>query len=91
MKNFVFLCWQIYYETIRKISPGEELLLGPREPIQLDGMNEGDNDVDVDDGDGENENDESKNESGNEETDEEGEDGSVKCIKCDKIFHDIFV
>ncbi len=89
MKNFAFFYWQIYYETIRKISPGEELLLGPREPIQLDGMNEGDNDVDVDDGD--NENDESKNESGNEETDEEGEDGSVKCIKCDKIFHDIFV
>ena len=82
-------CRQIYYETIRKISPGEELLLGPREPIQLDGMNEGDNDndVDVDDGDA----DESKNESGNEETDEEEEDGSVKCIKCDKIFHDIFV
>jgi hypothetical protein len=40
-----FSIFQIYYETIRKISPGEELLLGQRDPIQLDGMAEGEVDV----------------------------------------------
>jgi hypothetical protein len=30
---------------MRKISPGEELLLGQRDPIQLDGMAEGEVDV----------------------------------------------
>ncbi len=79
--------FQIYYETIRKIVPGEELLLGPRDPIQLDGMNE---EHDNDGGDLEDA-DDSKHDSGAEETDEEDEDGAVKCIKCDKLFHDIFV
>ena len=78
--------FQIYYETMRKVAPGEELLLGPRDPIQLDGTNEGDLDTgDIED------QDDSKHESGAEETDEEDENGAVKCIKCDKIFHDIFL
>ena len=68
---------------MRKLSPGEELLLGQRDPIQLDGMAEGD--VDVED------QDDVKHDSGAEETEEEEEDGSVKCIKCDKIFLDISV
>ena len=31
-----FVSLQIYYETLRKILPGEELSLGPKEPIVLD-------------------------------------------------------
>ena len=31
---------QIYYETICDVNAGEELLLGPKEPIRLDGSGE---------------------------------------------------
>jgi ecotropic virus integration site 1 protein len=40
------LAGQIYYETTRDISAGEELLLGPKEPIHLEGSGEdGDGDL----------------------------------------------
>ena len=35
-ENILRVYQQIYYETLRKILPGEELSLGPKEPIVLD-------------------------------------------------------
>jgi hypothetical protein len=32
----VVTCQQIFYETTAEVGPGEELVLGPREPLQLD-------------------------------------------------------
>jgi hypothetical protein len=32
----VISCRQIFYETTAELGSGEELLLGPREPLQLD-------------------------------------------------------
>ena len=87
------LLWQIYYETMRKVLPGEELLLGPKDPIVLDpsatansghGGPESIHDLHQ----------ESASNSSLTKMDieeEDDEDDGVKCIKCDKVFHDIFM
>jgi hypothetical protein len=69
---------------------GEELLLGPREAIQLESMVEGDLENEANECEDQDQ-DDSKTGSGIDETDDEDEDGGVKCIKCDKTFHDIFM
>ena len=78
------LAGQIFYETVRDIQPGEELYLGPREAIQLDGAGE------VDDRDREDIADIKRPDSAGEE-DVEGDDADVKCLVCDKIFPDVYV
>ena len=73
---------QIYYETMRNILPGEELLLGPKEPIVIDSSNPSTS-IDEPPTNGI-----TKLESAEDEDEEE--DG-VKCIKCDKVYSDIFL
>ncbi len=93
IKHFL-LGGQIYYETTRKIDVGEELLLGPKEPIRLDGSTgsssttgssqNGDAEMDRN-------SDNPMSKTGEEsEVSEDDDDEGVKCIKCDKVFLDIF-
>ena len=83
---------QIYYETMRKIDVGEELLLGPKEPIRLDGST-GSNSTGGSSHNGEAEMDRNSDnpmsKTGESEVSEDEDDG-VKCLKCDKMFLDIF-
>lgn len=88
------LAGQIYYESSRKIEVGEELLLGPKEPIKLDGSNSASSTTGSSHN-GETETD--RNSDGNPALSKTGEseisdeeDEGVKCIKCDKLFLDIF-
>ena len=74
----VLLAGQIFYETLREIRPEEELCLGERDPIQLDGgAEDGRQEERVED----------------REEDEaiEIEDDGVKCLVCDKIFPDVYM
>jgi len=93
IKHFL-LAGQIYYESSRKIEVGEELLLGPKEPIKLDGSNSASSTTGSSHN-GETETD--RNSDGNPALSKTGEseisdeeDEGVKCIKCDKLFLDIF-
>ena len=123
--HFIFIFPQIYYETIRRIPQGEELLLGNKDPIQLDGngmeqqsqtsMNFSANDEDRERDTNGNTNlgggsstggllalsvgalagtspggKHSSHSAAEEDTDDEDDDNGRKCIKCDKIFHDIY-
>ena len=119
---FIFLFQQIYYETIRRIPQGEELLLGNKDPIQLDGNGmeqQSQNSMNFSANDEDRERDSNGNTSlgggpstggllalsvgalsstspggkhsaAEEDTDDEDDDNGRKCIKCDKIFHDIY-
>ena len=75
---------------MRKVLPGEELLLGPKEPIVLDpsaGSSGGPESI-------HDPHQESASNSSMTKMDieeEDDEDDGVKCIKCDKVFHDIFM
>lgn len=81
---------------MRKIDVGEELLLGPKEPIRLDGST-GSNSTggsshngDLTENDQNSDNPVSKTgEDEGESEASEGEDEGHKCIKCDKMFGDI--
>ena len=120
MTFFLFL--QIYYETIRRIPPGEELLLGNKDPIQLDGNGmdqQSQSGITLSASDEDRERDANgntnigggsgaggllalsvgglagtspggKHSGAEEDTDDEDDDNGRKCIKCDKIFHDIY-
>ncbi len=84
----VLLAGQIFYEACRDIRPEEELCLGEREPIQLDGGGGGD----VGGGggrDGDHKGADLEDEEDDEELDPE--DNGVKCLVCDKIFPDVYV
>ena len=83
----VLLAGQIFYEACRDIRPEEELCLGEREPIQLDGGG------DVGGGGGGRDGDHKGADLEDEEDDEEldPEDNGVKCLVCDKIFPDVYV
>ena len=115
---------QIYYETTCDVNAGEELLLGPKEPIRLDGSGEkGENDSAIlasmmgaggqhsggnSNGSGVDSAEEGevilkptpggsgKDDIAVDSMDEDGhvsdndEEDGVKCIKCEKIFPDIF-
>ena len=114
---------QIYYETIRRIPAGEELLLGNKDPIQLDGSGmeqQSQNSLNFSATDEDRERDNNGNTSlggsssgaggllalsvgglsggspggkhsgMDEDTDEEDDENGRKCLKCDKIFHDIY-
>ena len=70
---------------------GEELLLGPKEPIRLDGSTASstagsshNGEVEMD-----RNSDNPMSKTGESEVSEDEDDG-VKCIKCDKLFIDIF-
>lgn len=98
LKHFL-LAGQIYYETTRIIEAGEELLLGPKEPIKLDGNHESSNNGNgSQNGDSSNLSDRnseniSVSKTGGESEiseEEDDDDEGVKCIKCDKLFMDIF-
>jgi hypothetical protein len=39
----VLTCQQIFYETTAEVGAGEELLLGPREPLHVDMLGESTN------------------------------------------------
>ena len=114
--------FQIYYETIRRIPPGEELLLGNKDPIQLDGSGmeqHSQGGMTLSDADEDRERDTNgntnlgggsgtggllalsvgglasdsaggKHSGTDEDTEDEDDDSGRKCIKCDKIFHDIY-
>jgi hypothetical protein len=84
----VLLAGQIFYEACRDIRPEEELCLGEREPIQLDGGG-----GDVGGGGGGRDGDHKGVDLEDEEDDEEldPEDNGVKCLVCDKIFPDVYV
>ena len=97
---------QIFYETSREIQAGQELLLAPKEPIELNG-NEG-NFGGGGSGDDSISEDQTKldlgsrsdlnrsvdegqsGEEGGIDEDEEDDEDGVKCIKCEKAFLDIF-
>lgn len=104
LKHFL-LGGQIYYETTRNIEAGEELLLGPKEPIKLDGNHESSAAPSAISGNGSQNGDSNlslemdrnssdakldRERGGESEISEEEEDEGVKCIKCDKLFLDIF-
>lgn len=91
---------------MKKILPGEELVLGPKHPIVLSGPEVGDDQQRSDDGhcDPMSNNGfgaaslaESLGSSGAsgkphdvDDAETEDDEDGVKCIKCDKVFHDIF-
>ncbi|XP_011302457.1 PR domain zinc finger protein 16-like isoform X2 [Fopius arisanus] len=82
----VLIGGEIVYEAVRDISTGEELLMGPREPLQLQDMH----------GDNTNE-DRSDRETGSQhsgtadEDKEEDEEGEIRCPGCNKPFQEIDV
>ena len=80
---------QIFYETIRPVHPEEELCLGARDPIQLDGgeSGAGGNDAIGED----NKEVAGEHEKDGEDEKEEIEDNGVKCLVCDKIYPDVYV
>jgi hypothetical protein len=80
----VLLAGQIFYETCRDLRENEELCLGPREPIQLDGGGEGGRS-----GGGGKAADMEEEEEDEEELDPE--EHGVKCLVCDKIFPDVYM
>ena len=89
----VLLAGQIFYEACRDIRENEELCLGQREAIQLEGGGGGGGEV----GGGRRAvgvHKEADLEEEEEEEDEEEldpEDHGVKCLVCDKIFPDVYV
>ena len=95
----IFIFSQIYYETTRNIEKGEELLLGPKEAIRLDGSTSTGH-CSTGSTAGSSHNGEASetdrnsdhlvsSKPGESEVSEDEEEG-VKCIKCDKVFGDIF-
>uniref|UniRef100_A0A0K2VES7 Transcription factor hamletlike [Bombus terrestris] n=1 Tax=Lepeophtheirus salmonis TaxID=72036 RepID=A0A0K2VES7_LEPSM len=104
VKN-VLIGGQIYYETLRDIYPGEELILHPKEPILLDGERSSLSSPSR----GSSHKEEGFNEgsslrrvpgggppnTGEEDilitTEEEQELEGVKCLNCDKNFEDIYI
>jgi hypothetical protein len=85
----VLLAGQIFYEACRDIRPEEELCLGEREPIQLDGGGGGDVGGGGVGRDGDHKGVDLEDEEDDEELDPE--DNGVKCLVCDKIFPDVYV
>jgi hypothetical protein len=83
----VLLAGQIFYEACRDIRPQEELCLGEREPIQLDGG--GESGGSRHSGGGDPKGADLEDEEDDEEQDPE--DNGVKCLVCDKIFPDVYV
>ena len=87
----ILLAGQIFYEALRTIQPEEELCLGARDPIQLDGGVAGGGEGG---GDGL-----SCDEEGGKERRKEGEagggteleDNGVKCLVCDKVYPDVYM
>ena len=73
------------------IEIGEELLLGPKEPIKLDGSSASSTTGSSHNGETETDrnSDNPVSKTGESEISDE-EDEGVKCIKCDKLFIDIF-
>ena len=82
----ILLAGQIFYETIREVRPDEELCLGDRDPIQLDGGGGV--------GGGGGEEGRHLDRAQDDRDDEEAleiEDNGVKCLVCDKIFPDVYL
>ena len=77
----VLLGGQIFYEALRELGPGEELCLGEKQPIQLDGQDDPEKiEEDV------------KSILSNEEEDtNESDETGVKCLVCDKTFPDVYL
>ena len=82
---------------MRKIEVGEELLLGPKEPIRLDGSTSSstagsshNDEVEMDRNSDSNLAMGNHSKNGAESEISEDEDDGFKCIKCDKLFIDIF-
>ena len=77
---------------IRDIRPDEELLLGERQPIQLDGGEEAVDKVEEEEEDEEEERKQHVRENSLEEEDVmDEEDNTVKCLVCDKAFPDVYM
>ena len=85
-----FSSWKL--SQIRDIRPDEELLLGERQPIQLDGGEESADKVEEEEEEEEEERKQQVRENSLEEDDVlDEEDNTVKCLVCDKAFPDVYM
>ena len=85
-----FSSWK--HSQIRDIRPEEELLLGERQPIQLDGGEEAADKVEEEEEEEEEERKQQVRENSLEEDDVlDEEDNTVKCLVCDKAFPDVYM
>ena len=94
-KILIFQCPALFFtETpqIRDIRPDEELLLGERQPIQLDGGEEAADKAEEEEEEEEEERKQQVRENSLEEDDVlDEEDNTVKCLVCDKAFPDVYM
>ena len=86
----ILLAGQIFYESLRTIQPDEELCLGGRDPIQLDGGDGGQGSGGLTAA----EEDKLAGKDDDRIDEEESvdiEDNGVKCLVCDKLYPDVYM
>lgn len=82
----ILLAGQIFYESLRNLQPDEELCLGARDAIQLDGGESGPG-ISAGHQDKLRSKDHDKDEGETIDMDDNG----VKCLVCDKLYQDVYM